>query len=89
MGNKKKREEKRKSHVIDTTGYSRFTECQGHSAMAQKHSVTALPSVTLGIQHTASFCRQTTICRVLFVGHSAKPLPSIVKALGKDLHSAK
>jgi len=57
--------------------------------MAQKHSATALPSVTLGIQHTASFCRQTAICRVLFVGHSAKPLPSAEKALGKDLHSAK
>ena len=53
-----------------TTGYSRFVECQGHSAMASKHSATVLPSVTLGKQHTTSFCRQTAICRVFFVGHS-------------------
>ena len=33
--------------------------------------------------------RQISLCRVLFVGHSAKPLPSAGKALGKDLHSAK
>ena len=33
--------------------------------------------------------RQRRLCRVLFVGHSAKSLPSVGKALGKDLHSAK
>ena len=33
--------------------------------------------------------RQRCLCRVLFVGHSAKPLPSARKTLGKDLHSAK
>ena len=64
-------------------GYSSFAECQGHSAKAQKHSATALPSVTLGKEHMASFCRQTAVCRVFFVGHSAKPLPSAGKTLGK------
>ena len=62
---------------LATTGYSSFAECQGHSAKAQKHSATALPSVTLGIQHTASVCRQTAICRVFFIAHSANGLPSV------------
>jgi len=66
-----------------TTGYSRFAECQGHSANAQKHSANTLPSVTLGIQHTALICRQTVVCRVFFIGHSANSLPSVSK------HSAK
>ena len=66
-----------------TTGYSRFVECQGHSANAQKHSANTLPSVTLGIQHTALICRQTVVCRVFFIGHSANSLPSVNK------HSAK
>ena len=56
---------------------------QGHSAKAQKHSANALPSVTLGIQHTALICRQTVVCRVFFIGHSANSLPSVNK------HSAK
>jgi len=66
-----------------TTGYSRFVECQKHSAKAQKHPANALPSVTLGIQHTALICRQTVVCRVFFIGHSANSLPSVSK------HSAK
>ena len=68
---------------MDTTGYSRFAECQGHSANAQKHSANTLPSVTLGIQHTALICRQTVVCRVFFIGHSANSLPTVSK------HSAK
>ena len=66
-----------------TTGYSRFVECQKHSAKAQKHPANALPSVTLGIQHTALICRQTVVCRVFFIGHSANSLPTVSK------HSAK
>ena len=70
-------------HAYITTGYSRFAECQGHSANAQKHSANTLPSVTLGIQHTALICRQTVVCRVFFIGHSANSLPTVSK------HSAK
>jgi len=66
-----------------TMGYSSFVECQGHSAKAQKHSATALPSVTLDIQHTALICRQTVVCRVFFIEHLANSLPSVNK------HSAK
>ena len=69
--------------AVLTTGYSRFAECQGHSANAQKHSANTLPSVTLGIQHTALICRQTVVCRVFFIGHSANSLPTVSK------HSAK
>ena len=69
--------------IVVTTGYSRFAECQGHSANAQKHSANTLPSVTLGIQHTALICRQTVVCRVFFIGHSANSLPTVSK------HSAK
>ena len=54
---------------------------QGH--LAQKHLANALPSVTLDIQHTPLICRQTVVCRVFFIGHSANSLPSVSK------HSAK
>ena len=60
-----------------------FAECQGHSAKAQEHSANALPSVTLGIEHTALICRQTVVCRVFFIEHSANSLLSVNK------HSAK
>ena len=51
-----------------TTGYSRFVECQKHSAKAQKHPANALPSVTLGIQHTALICRQTVVSQKKLTG---------------------
>ena len=35
------------------------------------------------IQHTALICRQTVVCRVFFIGHSANSLPTVSK------HSAK
>ena len=66
-----------------TMEYSSFAECQGHLAKAQRHSANSLPSVTLGIQHTSLFCRQTVVCRVFFIVHSANSLPSVNK------HSAK
>ena len=67
----------------NTMGYSSFAKCQGHSAKAQRHSANALPSVTLGIQHTALFYQQTVVCQVFFIAHSANSLPSVNK------HSAK
>ena len=74
-------------HVFspNTTGYSRFVECQRHSAKAKKHLANALPSVTLGIQHMALICRQTVVCRVFFIGHSANSLPSVNKHSAKKL----
>ena len=60
-----------------TTGYSSFAVCHRHSAKTKKHSAKALPSVTLGKPHTALFCRQTAICRVFFIAHSANGLPSV------------
>jgi len=63
---------------LGTTGLAYFAECHRHSAKAEKHSATSLPSVALGEAHTAFFL-------------PAKPaLPSAFsRALGKPLPCAK
>ena len=38
---------------LHTTGNRDFAVCHRHSAKTKKHSAKALPSVTLGKQHTA------------------------------------
>jgi hypothetical protein len=48
------------------------------------HSAKALPSATLGKEHTVKFASAKAFCRVFFIGHSAKTLPSAEKTLGKD-----
>ena len=61
------------ANIIITTGNSGFAVCHRHSANTTKHSAKALPSVTLGKQHTAS----TVPANV--------SLPSVFyRALGKD-----
>ena len=72
----------------EATGYRRFAECRRHSVKPKKHSAKGLPSVTLGKGFAECYTRQTLyrqtlVCRVFFVGHSAKTLPSVQKTLGK------
>ena len=64
--------------VSSTTGLAYFAECHRHSAKAEKHSATSLPSVALSEVHTAFHL-------------PAKPaLPSAFsRALGKLLPCAK
>ena len=66
-----------------TTGLAYFAKCHRHSAKAEKHSATSLPSVALGEAHT------------IFLLPAKPALPSAFsRALGKPLpcvkpHSAK
>ena len=53
---------------LRTTGLSGFAECQGHSAKPNLHSAKNTRQIN---------CRQRRLCRVSFVGHSAKPLPKL------------
>jgi hypothetical protein len=69
---------------MDTTGIQCFAECLWHSAKTFLHSAKALPSVTLGKEHTAKFTSAKALCRVFFIGHSAKTLLSAEKTLDKD-----
>ena len=57
---------------MDTTGLSYFAECHKHSAKARKYSATTLPSVAHGEEHTVFKLWRSRLCRVLFLGHSAK-----------------
>jgi hypothetical protein len=71
--------------LMATTGIAFFAECLGHSAKTILHSAKALPSVTLGKEHSPNissakntrqiFHRQRVLCRVLFW------------TLGKEKHS--
>jgi hypothetical protein len=49
--------------IIITTRNGRFAECPKHSAKPQKHSAK---------KAWQTVYRQSLICRVLFLGHSAK-----------------
>ena len=60
-----------------------FAECSRHSAKFKKHSANILPSVTLDKVHTAKKKWQRTLCRVSFIGQSAKSLRSTAPTLGK------
>ena len=51
-----------------STGNSGFAVCHRHSAKPTKHSANS----TRHLQ-----CRQTTICRVFFIAHSANGLSSV------------
>ena len=73
-----------RSPTPSTTGFRFFAECLRHSAKAKLHSAKALPSAALGKEHTAKIDRQSLLCRVSFVGHSAKALPSAPGTLGKE-----
>jgi hypothetical protein len=66
-----------------TTGIAFFAECLRHSAKAIFHSAKALPSVTLGKEHSANISSAKGSLPSAFFGHSAKNLPSVKK------HSAK
>ena len=66
-----------------TIGNRHFAECLRHSAKPEIHSQRhcRVPHSAKGTRQKIN--RQRNICRVLFVGHSTKPLPSAGKALGK------
>jgi hypothetical protein len=63
---------------LHTTGEASIADCLNliHSAKQHKHSANLLPSVALGKEETAKKGRQRFLCRVFFVGHSVKTLPS-------------
>jgi hypothetical protein len=79
-------------HVIDhfsanTTGIAFFAECLRHSAKAILHSAKALPSVTLGKEHSAKISSAKSYLPSVFfrtLGNFAE----CQKALGKEKHSA-
>jgi len=56
------------------------------------HSANPLPSAALGKEHMQKIDRQSSFCRVFFIGHSTKksdrhgagPVDGHMQALGKD-----
>jgi hypothetical protein len=66
-----------------TTGIAFFDECLRHSAKAFLHSAKALPSVTLGKEHSAKISSAKGSLPSAFFGHSAKTLPSVKKQSAK------
>jgi hypothetical protein len=91
-----KRNSTNPSNSMHTTGHSSFAECQCrrhsakailHSAKTILHSAKVLPSVTLGKERSRwTIHRQQPLCRVLFVGHSTKNLPSVIWHSAKKSH---
>jgi hypothetical protein len=63
-----------------TTRFAGFAECPKHSAKPQKHSAKKAP-------HTVH--RQSLLCRVFFLGHSAKRFAECQRALGKEKQSVR
>ena len=73
----------------NTTADACFVECNctRQRRLCTRQSLCRVLYLVKSCRHIPS--RQRLLYRVLFVGHSAKPLPSAGKTLGKDLHSAK
>jgi hypothetical protein len=55
-----------------------------HSAKAKLHSAKPLPSAALAKTTRQNIDRQNSLCRVPYIGHSAKALPSATGTLGKE-----
>src|SRR5688572_11187452 len=72
-----------------TTGNRSFAECQRHSAKAQKHSAKALPSVTLGKEHTANFVSAKTSLPSVKTRALGKHFADGQKTLGEKMYSVK
>jgi hypothetical protein len=73
-----------------TTGIAFFAECLRHSAKAILHSAKALPSVTLGKEHSTNISSAKGSLPSAFfrtVG-KGKDFAECQKALGKEKHSA-
>ena len=59
----------------NTTGLAYFAECHRHSAKAEKHTATSLPSVALGEAHTAFLLPAKPALSSAFSRALGKPLP--------------
>jgi hypothetical protein len=67
-----------------TTGDNFFVKCLKHSAKPGKHSVKALPSVTLGKKDSVNCTSVTTFFyQILFIKHSTKTLLSATRNSAK------
>jgi hypothetical protein len=71
-----------------TTGIAFFAECLRHSAKAILHSAKALPSVTLGKEHSAKISSAKGSLPSAFFWTLGKDFAECQKALGKEKHSA-
>jgi hypothetical protein len=73
---------------IYTTGIAFFAECLRHSVKAILHSAKALPSVTLGKEHSAKISSAKGSLPSAFFRTLGKEFAECQKALGKEKHSA-
>jgi hypothetical protein len=71
-----------------TTGIAFFAECLRHSAKAILHSAKALPSVTLGKEHSAKISSAKGSLPSAYFRTLGKDFAECQKALGKEKHSA-
>src|SRR6185503_8030374 len=72
-----------------TTGLAYFAECHRHSAKAEKHSATSLPSVALGEQHTAFLLPVKPALPSAFSRALGKPLPCAKPHLAKKVETGR
>jgi hypothetical protein len=78
----------RSKHIDVTTGIAFFAECLRHSAKAILHSAKALPSVTLGKEHSANISSAKGSLPSAFFRTLGKDFAECQKALDKEKHSA-